>query len=504
MNVKSKVENKELFSVELIIEVGAEEFEAGLDRAYKKNRGSISVPGFRKGKAPRKVIEGMYGVGVFYEDAIEELYPVALEEAVRTEGLDIVATPGVEIVEAGKDGMTFKATITVRPEVTLENYKGLEADKVLATVTDAAVDAELQSFVERATRLETVERAAENGDTAVIDFEGFQEGIPFNGGKGENFELVLGSGSFIPGFEDQVVGMTAGEERDVTVTFPEDYQAEELAGKPAVFKVKLHEVKAKVVPELDDEFAKDVSEFDTLVAFKEDLRAKIADRNMAQADARFKQALLDQLSDKVTIEVPTAMVEAQVDNIMNDYKQRLESQGVSLEMYMSYMQLTEQAMRNEVRPAAVKQLKTQLALEAIVRAEQIEVPDDAVTEEFKKIAASVQLSVEEVEAALSRDSFKRDMARDRALDVVVLSAKANLVAGEDLKVEEINAEEADEDKKPAAKKSTAKKSKDESAEDPEAAPAKKTRAKKATAAEDEGEAAPKKTAKKAKADKTEE
>lgn len=498
MNVKSKVENKELFSVELVIEVGAEEFEAGLDRAYKKSRGSISVPGFRKGKAPRKVIEGMYGTGVFYEDAIEELYPVALEEAVRSEKLDIVATPAVEIMEAGKDGVTFKATITVRPEVMLESYKGLEADKVLATVTDAAVDAELQTFVERATRLEAVDRAAGNGDTAVIDFEGFQEGIPFNGGKGENFELVLGSGSFIPGFEDQVVGMTTGEEREITVTFPEDYQAKELAGKPALFKVKLHEVKAKVVPELDDEFAKDVSEFETLAAFKEDLRAKIADRNMAQADARFKQALLDQLADKVTIELPAAMVEAQIDNVMNDYKQRLESQGISLEMYMSYMQLTEQAMRNEVRPGAERQVKTQLALDAIVRAEQLTVPDEDVTEEFKKIAASVQLTVEEVEAALSRDSFKRDMARDRALNVVASSAKAHLVAGEDLKVEEVTAEE----KKPAAKKTVAKKSKEESAEEPEAA-AKKPRAKKAAKTED-GEAASGKATKKAKAEKTEE
>jgi trigger factor len=499
MNVKSKVENKELFSVELVIEVGAEEFEAGLDRAYKKNRGSISVPGFRKGKAPRKVIEGMYGIGVFYEDAIEELYPVALEEAVRSEELDIVATPAVEIVEAGKDGVTFKATITVRPEVTLENYKGLEADKVLATVSDAAVDAELGTLVERATRLEAVERAAENGDTAVIDFEGFQEGIPFQGGKGENFELVLGSGSFIPGFEDQVVGMSAGEEREVTVTFPEDYQAAELAGKPAVFKVKLHEVKGKAVPELDDEFAKDVSEFDTLTALKEDLRAKVAERNMAQADARFKQALLDQLADQVTIELPAAMVEAQIDNVMNDYKQRLESQGISLEMYMSYMQLTEQAMRTELRPGAERQLKTQLALEAIAKAEQIQVADEDVTEEFKKIAASVQLTVEEVEAALSRSSFKRDMARDRALDVVVQSAKANLVAEEDLKVEEVTAEESDKEKKTAAKKS-----KEAPAEGPEAAPAKKTRAKKATAKAEEGEAAPSKPAKKAKAEQTEE
>lgn len=460
MNVKSSVENKEKSSVELVVEVSAEEFEASLERAYKKNRGSISVPGFRKGKAPRKVIEGMYGSSVFYQDAIEELYPKACEEAIASQSLDVAATPHVEILEVGKEGFTFKADVTVRPEVTLENYKGLEANKVLATVTDESVDKELQTYIDRATRLETVERPAENGDTAVIDFEGFQEGIPFQGGKGENFELILGSKSFIPGFEDQVLGMSAGEEKEIDVTFPEDYQAKELAGKPAKFKVKLHEVKAKVIPELDDEFAKDVSEFETLASFKDDLRAKIADRNMAQSEARFKQALLDQLGEMVSIELPEPMVEAQIDRIMGDYSARLENQGITMEMYMSYMQMNEQMMRAELRSGAEKQIRTQLALDAVVKAENILISDEEVTEEFKKIAESMNVSIEDVESVLSKDNFKRDIARDRAMNLVTSSAKANLISEEDaMKIEEVKkeAEEKEDEKEKTPKKTRAKK-----------------------------------------------
>jgi len=483
MNVKSSVENKEKFSVELIVEVGAEEFEAALERVYKKNRGSISVPGFRKGKAPRKVIEGMYGTGVFYQEAIEELYPTACEEAVESQNLDIVAAPKVEIMDVSKDGFTFKADCTIRPEVTLANYKGLEADKVLATVTDEAVDKELQTYVERATRLEAVERPAENGDTAVIDFEGFQEGIPFQGGKGENFDLILGSKSFIPGFEDQVVGMSAGEEKEISVTFPEDYQAKDLAGKPAMFRVKLHEVKAKVVPVLDDEFAKDVSEFETLESFKEDLRSKIADRNMAQSDARFKQALLDQLAEMVDIELPEPMVEAQVDRIMSDYSNRLEQQGISMEMYMSYMQMTEQMMRNELRPGAEKQIRTQLALDAVAASEKIEIPDEEVNGEIQKIADSMKISVAEVEAVLSKESFKRDMARDRAMNVVASTAQAKLITEEEaMKIEEVK--QAEEQEK-AQKKTRTKKAADKT-EDGEGE-AKKTRKSKKAEAEKEEE-----------------
>lgn len=479
MNVKSCVENKEKFSVELIIEVGAEEFEAAIERAYKKNRGSISVPGFRKGKAPRKVIEGMYGSGVFYQDAIEDAYPTACEAAIAEKGLDIVAAPKVELMDAGKEGLTFKADITVRPIVTLESYKGIEANKVLATVTDEAVSNELKTFIERATRLETVERPAQNDDTAVIDFEGFKEGIPFNGGKGENFELVLGSKSFIPGFEDQVVGMSAGEEKEISVTFPEDYQAEDLAGKPAMFRVKLHEVKAKVVPELDDEFAKDVSEFDTLASFKEDLRAKIADRNMAQSEAQFKQAVLDQLGEMVKTELPEPMVEAQIDRIMNDYMARLEQQGITLEMYMSYMQMNEQMMREQLRDGAKKQIRTQLALDAVVLAENIQVSDEEITAEFEKIAESMKVTVADVEEVVSKDVFKRDLSRDRAVEVVVSHAKSKLITAEEaMKLEEVT--QGEEKTEEAAEKT------------------KKTRTKKAADKAEDGEPEVKKTTKKTK------
>lgn len=474
MNVKSCVENQEKFLVELIIEVSAEEFEAALEKAYKKNRGSISVPGFRKGKAPRKIIEGMYGSGVFYQDAMEAVYPDACDAAIAEKGLDLVAAPKVEIMEVGKEGMTFRADVTVRPVVTIENYKGLEANKVLATVSDEAVQTELQGYIERATRLEAVDRAAAEGDTAVIDFEGFKDGVPFQGGKGENFDLLLGSHSFIPGFEEQVIGMSAGDEREISVTFPEDYQAAELAGKPCLFRVKLHEAKAKVLPELDDEFAKDVSEFDTLEAFKTDLRAKIADRNMAQAEGQFRQALLDQLGAMVEIELPEPMVESTIDRIMSDYATRLDNQGISLEMYMSYMQMTEQGMRDELRGGAEKQIRTQLALDAVVKAEGIAISDEEIALEFKKIAENMNVSVEEIEAAVTKDVFKRDMSRDRAIEFIASHATAKLISEEEamaaMQVEEVSTEE--KAKKPRAKKVA------EKTEDGEEKPKKATRRKK--------------------------
>ena len=332
MNVKSVVENKEKYEVELTIEVGQEEFEAGLDKAYRKSRGNISVPGFRKGKAPRKVIEGMYGAGVFYEDAIEEIYPQACLQAIQEQGLDSVAPPQVEVTELGKEGFTFKAVVTVRPVITLKQYKGLEADKVLPTVTDEAVENELKQYVERATQLEPVDRAAEMGDSVVMDYQGLKDGVAFDGGTAQGYELALGSHTFIPGFEEQVVGMKAGEEKTIDLTFPEEYHAEELAGQPVQFKVKCIEVKEKKAPAIDDEFAKDETEFDTLAEFKEDLKQKIVDRNMAQSEAKFRQALLAQMCDQVDIELPEAMVNTQIDRLVDNYASRLQQQGISMEM----------------------------------------------------------------------------------------------------------------------------------------------------------------------------
>ena len=487
MNVKSVVENKEKFEVELTVEVSQEEFEAGLDKVYRKSRGNISVPGFRKGKAPRKVIEGMYGAGVFYEDAIEEIYPQACMEAIQEKGLDSVAPPKVEITELGKEGFTFKAIVTVRPEITLKQYKGLEADKVLPTVTEAAVENELKQYVERATQLEPVDRAAEMGDSVVMDYVGTKEGVAFDGGSAKGYELALGSHTFIPGFEEQVVGMKAGEEKTIDLTFPEDYHAADLAGQPVQFKVTCIEVKEKKAPAIDDEFAKDVSEFETLAEFKDDLKQKIVDRNMAQSEAKFRQALLAQMCDQVDIEIPEAMVEAQIDQLVNSYASRLEQQGISMEMYLQYMQMDVSKLREDLKEPAVTQIKQQLALDAVVAAEEIVVTDEDVDEEVKKAY----------------------LARDRAMAVVATSAKPHLIAAEaddgEIKVTEVTKddvkEEAAEEKteeKPKKRATKAKKTEEAGAEGEEKKPAaKKTRAKKTTA---EGEEAPKKTTRKKKAE----
>ncbi len=446
MNVKSVVENKEKYEVELIVEVGKEEFEAGLDRAYRKSRSSISVPGFRKGKAPRKVIEGMYGSGVFYEDAVEDIYPGALEAAIKEQKLDSVAPPKVEVTDIGKDGFTFTATITVRPEITLKQYKGLEADKVLPTINDDAVDIELKQYVDRATQMIPVDRPAAEGDSVVIDYKGLKDGEAFEGGAADHYELPLGSHTFIPGFEEKLVGISAGEERDIDLTFPEDYHAKNLAGQPVVFKVKCLEVKEKSVPELDDEFAKDVSEFETLAEFREDLKQKIIDRNMAQSEAKFRQSLLALMCDQVDIEIPEAMKEATKDGLMENYAARLEQQGITMEMYCSYMQTTVEKIREELEEPALTQIKQLLALDAVVKAENIVITDEDVDEEVKKAAANLNMPYERVVEGLDRDGLKADLARDRAMALVAAEAKPHLIAaetlGDDIQLTEITKEEA--------------------------------------------------------------
>ena len=445
MNVKSVVENKEKYEVELTVEVGKEEFEAGLDRAYRKSRGSISVPGFRKGKAPRKVIEGMYGSGVFYEDAVEDIYPGALEAAIKENNLDSVAPPKVEVTDLGKDGFTFKAIVTVRPEITLKQYKGLEADKVLPSVDENAVDAELKQYVDRATQMIPVDRPAAEGDSVVIDYKGLKDGEAFEGGTADHYELPLGSHTFIPGFEEKLVGITAGEERDIDLTFPEDYHAKNLAGQPVVFKVKCLEVKEKSVPELDDEFAKDVSEFETLAEFREDLKQKIIDRNMAQSEAKFRQSLLALMCDQVDIEIPEAMKEATKDGLMENYASRLEQQGITMEMYCSYMQTTVEKIREELEEPALTQIKQLLALDAVVKAENIVITDEDVDEEVKKAAANLNMPYERVVEGLDRDGLKADLARDRAMALVAAEAKPHLIAaetlGDDIQLTEVTKEE---------------------------------------------------------------
>ena len=446
----TSVEKKEKSTVELTIQVEADAFEAAIQKVYLKTRGRMNVPGFRKGKAPRKIIEGMYGPSVFYEDAINELYPAAYEEAVKEQGLDDVGYPKMEIVEVGKEGFTFKALVSVRPEAKLGEYKGLTAPKEEPKVTDEDVDQELKPYVDRATRLVSVDREAREGDTAVIDFEGFDNGTPFEGGKGENHDLKLGAGTFVPGFEEQVAGMKVGDERDIDITFPEEYHPD-LAGKAVVFHVKCNEVKESQAPEVDDEFAKDVSEFETLADFRKDLGEKLLERKKGQAQAEFENAIMEQLVEGMECEIPDGMVEVQVDRIMDDYAMRIQNQGMRVDDYMSMMGMTPEMMRTSARPAALKQVQMELALTAVAKAEGLEVSDEEYEAEITKLSEQYNMPVEQVKAVVAQEALKQDMLLRKASRVVLDSAKAA--------------------KKTAAKK-TAKK-----AEESEAKP-KRTRAKK--------------------------
>ena len=404
----------------------------------------------------------------------------------------------MEITELGKEGFTFKAIVTVRPVITLKQYKGLEADKVLPTVTDEAVENELKQYVDRATQLEPVDRAAEMGDSMVMDYEGRKDGVPFDGGAAKGYELALGSHTFIPGFEEQVVGMKAGEEKTIDLTFPENYHAEDLAGKPVQFTVKCIEVKEKKAPAIDDEFAKDVSEFETLAEFKEDLKQKIVDRNMAQSEAKFRQALLAQMCDQVEIELPEAMIDNQINGLVENYAARLEQQGISLDLYLQYMQMSVEKLREDLKEPAVTQIKQQMALDAVVAAEGIEVSDEDMDEEIKKAAANLNVPYERVIEGLDRAGLKKDLARDRAMAVVAAAAKPHLIAAEaddgEIKLTEVTKDEepkAEESKEEAKPKKRTTKAKESAEDGAEKKPAKKTtRAKKAAA---EGEEAPKKT-----------
>lgn len=418
----TSVEKKEKSTVELTIQVEADAFEAAVQKAYEKERKNIGVPGFRKGKAPRKIIEGMYGTGVFYEEAINQVYPGAYAQAVEEQKLDDVGYPKIEIVEVGKDGLTFKALVSVRPEVKLGAYKGLTASKDVAKVTDKDVDEELKPYIDRATRLVSVDRAAQNGDTVVIDFEGFDNGEAFDGGKGENYDLKLGAGMFVPGFEEQLVGVKAGEEKDLDITFPEDYHPG-LAGKAVVFHVKVKEVKEPQAPVVDDEFAKDVSEFETMDAFRKSLAEKIADRRSKQADADFENQVLEQLIENMECEIPDGMVDVQLDRLMEDYAMRLQSQGISMEDYQKMMGVNGDIVRESARPSALRQVQMQLALTAVADAENIEVTDEEVQAEIDRLAKQYNIDVEQVKAAVPVEDLKKDLRLRKASDLVIAEAK---------------------------------------------------------------------------------
>ena len=493
----TSVEKKEKSTVELVIEIGAEEFEAAVQKAYLKNRASINVPGFRKGKAPRKIVESLYGTGVFYEDAINEVYPEAYAQAVAEQKLDEVGYPKMEIVSVGKEGLTFKALVSVRPEVKLGAYKGLTAPKDVAEVTEKDIEAELKPYIDRATSLKAVKRKAKKGDTAVIDFEGFMDGKPFEGGKGENYSLELGSGAFVPGFEEQIIGMKAGEEKDLDITFPENYHAD-LAGKAVVFKVKVNEVKEPVKPELDDEFAKDVSEFETLEAFKKDLADKLAASREEKAERDYEDAIIEQLIANAEVEVPETMIDVQVDKMMDDFSSRISAQGMKMEEYLQMMGMNVDMMRMSARPNAEKQVKVELALAAVAEAEKFEITDEEVEAEINRLAELYKLEVEQVKKFIGAgEELARDMKLKKASDFIFENAKVGKAKKAPAKKAAAKAE--DGEKKPAAKKTTAKKAAEPKTEAAEKKPAaKKAPAKKAAAKAEDGEKKPaaKKTTKK--------
>ena len=483
MSVKS-CEKVEKSQVALTIEVGAAEFEAAVEKAYRKLRRKINVPGFRPGKAPRKIIEGMYGAEVFYEEAINIAFPEAYEAAVKEKELQVVGYPTVELEgECTKDGFTFKATAPVYPEVTLGQYKGLSAPKDEVKVTAADVDERVKILQDRNTRLVSVDREAKEGDTAVIDFEGFLDGKPFDGGKGENHSLELGSHSFVPGFEEQVIGMKAGDEKDIDITFPEDYH-KDLAGKAVVFKVKVHEVKEKEVPALDDEFAKDVSEFDTLKDLKADLKKKITEERQKDADRAFEDALMEQVAEGITADVPDAMVEGQARQFLENFKMQIAQQGIPYDQYMKMTGMDEQKLLEDAKEPALRQVRLDLALAAIIKAENIEASDEEVEAEFQKLADQYGMDLEMVKKYLQADQIKDQVATQKAVAVVVDSAVAT-------KPEK---KEDEAEKKPARK--SAKKA-EEAGEGEEKKPARKS-AKKAEETEDGEEKKPaRKSAKKA-------
>ncbi len=442
MSLKNAVKTETANRVELEIVVDAETFEKAVQAAYRKNVGKINVSGFRKGKAPRALIEKLYGADVFYEDAMNAVYPDALDGAIKESGYEFVEDKiDLDVVSVGKEGMTFKAVITVKPEIEIEGYFGLKAEKPDATVTDADVDAELAALQDRQARLVTVEgRAAQLEDTVTFDFEGFVDGVAFEGGKGENYSLKLGSGQFIPGFEEQIVGKSVDEEFDVNVTFPEEYHAAELAGKPAVFKCKLHEIKNREVPELNDDLAKDCSEFDTLDELKADTRKKLEEKKAAEADNAYETALAEQLAGLVQGEIPEAMYENAVNDQVNSFDQRLRMQGLELAQYLQFTGMTMDDFRKNFRPQAELQTKVRLALEAIAKKENVEVTEEDINAEYDKMAEQYNMEADKIKALINADAIKADKSVEKAMTLVKENAKVA---------------------KKTAKKSTAKKAKAE-------------------------------------------
>ena len=435
---------------ELTITIDGEKFREAIKEAYKKNVKKINVPGFRKGKAPLHIIETYYGAEVFFEDALNLLYNDVVEEAITESGLKVINDKmDFDMVSISKeDGVEFKVTVTTYPEITLGEYKGLKAEKVIAKVEDSEIDAQINAMADRNARMVAVEdRAAAMGDTVVIDFEGFKDGVAFDGGKAEGHTLELGSGQFIPGFEDQIVGHNIGDEFDIVVTFPEEYGAEDLAGKEATFKIKLHEIKLRELPEIDDEFAKDVSEFDTLDALKADLKAKALERKTKANEEEMENDLVQQIVDGIKGEIPEAMFENRLNQTVEEFAYRLQSQGLDLQTYLKYTNASIDDFKASFRPQAEAQVKFRLALEKIVEVENIVADEKDINEQYEKMAKDYGMEVDAVKAAVPAEEIAKDLAVGKAIDFV----KENAV------ITEVEAKTEKAEKKPAAKKAAAKK-----------------------------------------------
>ncbi len=420
MSVKS-CEKLEKSMVELTVEVNAADFEAAIEKAYKKQRGQIRVPGFRPGKAPRKMMEQMYGSGVFYEEAVNIALPDAYANAIKEQELDVVGYPKVELQDVSKDGFSFKATVAVYPEVTLGQYKGIEAPKYEAAVTEEDVNGRLKEMADRNSRMVDLDRAVETGDIANIDFKGFLDGVPFDGGAGENFDLAIGSGQFVPGFEDQIIGMNPGEERDIDITFPDDYHAE-LAGKAVVFQVKVNAVKVKEIPELDDEFAKDVSEYDTLEELKKSVEAELLEEREGAAKNAFENAVMDKAAAGITADIPEDMIKEQSRAFVQNLERQVQSQGLTMEQYMQMANTDVDQLLEQAREPAEQQVRMDLTIAAIAKAENIEVTDEDVEAEFQKRSEEFKIDVEKLKKYLGEPMVREQLLRDRAIAVVVENA----------------------------------------------------------------------------------
>ena len=412
--------NVETNKYELEIEISAEDFEAAIEKAYLKARKNIAMPGFRKGKAPRKLIEKEYGEQVFFEDAVNLLYAPVVNGAVEESGLELVTRPEVEVTEISKEnGVKLKATCITKPEVEVKDYKGIEVEKVVNPVTDEDINKQLDALREKNVTVETVDdRAAENGDDVVIDFEGFKDDVAFEGGKAEDFTLSLGSGQFIPGFEDQIVGHNAGEDFDINVTFPEEYQVKELAGAPAVFKIKLKSISKKVMPELDDDMVKDSTEFDTVDEYKADVKKKLEEANEKHADSEVEAKIFDKVIENMTAEIPQVMFDNRVNEMISELEQRLAPQGISLDLYMQYTGQTIDTVKKAYAEKAEKQVKLRLALEKIAKLENIEVTEDELKAEFDKLAEAYKLDVDQIKQFIHDDDLKKDIAVGKAVDLI--------------------------------------------------------------------------------------